>query len=239
MVSLDSSPNSSQSIKVGVLGGIGPEATNYFYSNLIKKLQKKGLIKQNQDYPQIIINSIPAPELVKDDVSEEDLEPYIKGLKDLDSLNPNFIVMVCNTIHIFHNRLQSQVKAPILNLKSIVKKEASKYKKPLLISTKLTANSLYNFSNVIIPNESELEILTESISNYNHGKDKEIQKIKVKDICFNYLSSGADIVILGCTEFAVMLSDENFPKINTLDLLINETLKEMEIRKTTTNEEVL
>ena len=32
-------------IKIGVLGGIGPEATVEFYSKLIKRLQERKLIK--------------------------------------------------------------------------------------------------------------------------------------------------------------------------------------------------
>src|SRR3989344_4503708 len=35
----------SFNLKIGVLGGIGPEATAEFYSKLIQKLQEKNLIK--------------------------------------------------------------------------------------------------------------------------------------------------------------------------------------------------
>ena len=52
--------------KIGILGGIGPEATGEFYNKLIKRLQEKDLIKSNKDFPQIFINSIPAPELIYD-----------------------------------------------------------------------------------------------------------------------------------------------------------------------------
>jgi len=44
---------------------------------------------------------------------------------------------------------------------------------------------------------------------------------------------GAEVVILGCTEFAVMLGDENIPKINTIDVLINAVVRELNIRNVT------
>jgi hypothetical protein len=62
-------------VRIGVLGGIGPEATGEFYNKLIAKFQERGLIKTNRDFPQIVINSIPAPELIYDTISDEDLKP--------------------------------------------------------------------------------------------------------------------------------------------------------------------
>jgi aspartate racemase len=108
-------------IRIGVLGGIGPEATGEFYSKLIAKLQEKGLIKSNKDFPQIVINSIPAPELIYDEISDEELKVYIDGLKELDEFGVDFIVMVCNTIHLYYDKLQREVKTPILNLREEMK----------------------------------------------------------------------------------------------------------------------
>ena len=97
------------------MGGIGPEATGEFYLKLIHKLQEKKLIKSNKDFPQIIINSIPAPELIQNKISNKDLKQYINGLKELDKLKPDFIVMICNTIHLFYNNLQKYIKTPIID----------------------------------------------------------------------------------------------------------------------------
>ena len=89
--------------KIGILGGIGPEATGEFYLNLVSKFQKEGLIKSNKDFPPIIVNSIPAPELIYEEVSDKDLEPYIMGLKELEKFGADFIVMACNTIYLFYD----------------------------------------------------------------------------------------------------------------------------------------
>ena len=38
-------------MKIGVFGGIGPEATGIFYNDLIRRLQDKKLIKNNKGFP--------------------------------------------------------------------------------------------------------------------------------------------------------------------------------------------
>lgn len=217
-------------IKIGVLGGIGPEATGEFYNKLIKSLQEKGLIKTNQDFPQIIINSIPAPELIYDKISDKDLQPYIKGLKELDSHKPDFIVMVCNTIHLYLDILQKQINSPILNLKKEVKDFllCNNLDKAFILGTPSTINQgLYRFDEIksYEPNEEEIKILSDSIFNFNKGYKKQEQINLVKQLCIKYLNIGAQTIILGCTEFALMLKDEDIPKVNTIDVLVEAVIK--------------
>ncbi len=217
-------------IKIGVLGGIGPEATNEFYGKLIKGLQERGLVKANRDFPQIVINSIPAPELVNESIPDEDLAMYIDGLKQLDTFGVDFIVMVCNTIYLFYDKLQEQIKTPILNLREEIKRtiDNKKVNSILILGTPSTVNKgLYKFDgvNCIIPDKSELETLSSAIFEFNLGNKKEHQAEKVKNICNKYVSyRKAETVILGCTEVALMLENENFPKINTIDVLVDATI---------------
>lgn len=217
-------------VKVGVLGGIGPEATGEFYNKLIKRLQEKGLIKRNVDFPQIIINSIPAPELIYNSISEDELKHYINGLKELDNFGVDFIVMVCNTIHLYYDILQAQIKTPIINLRQELKDTLIKggIKSTLIIGTPNTIKQgLYKFENIksFEPDKRETEELSLAIFNFNKGFDKKLQISKVRKICEKYLSEGAEKVILGCTEFAVMLGEENLPKINTIDVLVEATTR--------------
>ncbi len=215
--------------RIGVLGGIGPEATGEFYNKLINQLQERGLIKTNTDFPQILINSIPAPELIYDTISKKELEPYINGLKELSDVKVDFIVMVCNTIHLYHNQLQKRVKTEILDLRKELEKTIikSKIKSALIIGTPNTINrGLYEFANIDLlkPNKKELKQLTKAIFNFNKGQDKQKQLKKVKKICQKYLDLGAETIILGCTEFAAMLDSEDLPKINTIDVLVKAVI---------------
>ncbi|MBI2541458.1 aspartate/glutamate racemase family protein [Candidatus Woesearchaeota archaeon] len=216
--------------KIGVLGGIGPEATGEFYNKLIGRLQEKRLIKTNGDFPQIVINSIPAPELIHDTISDEELHPYMQGLKELDKFGVDFIVMVCNTIHLYYEKLQNEIKTPILDLRQELKNtlKQSGIKSNLIIGTPNTIKQgLYRCEGVnsFEPTEKEMRQLSEAIFNFNRGIDKQKQIDKVRKICQKYLDMKAEAVVLGCTEFAVMLDNENFPKINTIDVLAEAAIK--------------
>ena len=216
--------------RIGVLGGIGPEATGEFYNKLISRLQEKGLIKSNKDFPQVIINSIPAPELIYDEISDEELEDYIIGLKELDRFKVDFILMVCNTIHLYYDRLQKKINTPLLNLKKELRDKLLRenMKSVLVIGTPSTIKQgLYRFEGIktFEPDKNEMKILTKAIFNFNKGMNKELQVHKTKKICEKYLEKGAETVILGCTEFAVLLDNEKIPKINTIDVLVESAIK--------------
>ena len=209
---------------IGLLGGIGPEATGEFYLALISKFQEKGLIKSNKDFPQIIINSIPAPELIYEDISEEDLKPYIRGLKELEKFGVDFIAMICNTIYLFYERLQKEIKVPIIDLRKEVKNfliNENIKSITVLSSPAIIKRGLYSFKGIdsIDLNEGEIKSLTKAIFNFNRGVNKNKQIKIVRNIARRYLNKGAEFLILGCTELALMLKNENMPKINTMEIL--------------------
>ena len=219
-------------LKIGVLGGIGPEATGEFYLKLIRKLQEENMIRSNDDFPQIFINSIPAPELVFDKIKDSDLDMYYEGIKELNKFNPDFIVMVCNTIHLFISKLQVISKAQIIDLRMELRNYLfnENFNKVTIIGSPSTiSNGLYEFSyfEYLNPDINEQKVLSDSIFYFNKGIDKEKQKNISSEIAKKYLSRGSEIIILGCTEFAVMLDSCDIPKINTIDLLVDSVIKRM------------
>ena len=209
-------------IKIGLLGGIGPEATGHFYLKLIKRLQEEMLVKSNTDYPQIIINSIPAPELVHDKASKSDLEPYIKGLKELDSMKPEIIAMVCNTIHLYYRQLRREIKAPMINLREEVGKylHRNNIKRITVLGTPMTIkNKLFAFDNVenYDITQREAEILSQAILNFNRGNYK--YKSVVKRLIRKYLEMGAQKILLACTETSLMAEGASKDAIDTMNIM--------------------
>jgi len=136
--------------------------------------------------------------------------------------------MVCNTIHLYHQRLQAEIETPILDLRQELARVLNDkgIKSTLVIGTPNTIRQgLYRIDGVEAyePDEGEIQQLSEAISNFNCGIDRDEQVRKARDICDKYLKLGVEVVILGCTEFAVMLGEEDLPKINTIDVLVNAT----------------
>ncbi len=217
---------------IGILGGIGPESTGNFYLNLISTLQKNGLINSNTDFPQIIINSIPAPELIYEKITDKDLELYIKGLKELDKFGVDFIVMACNTIHLFHEKLQREVKTPILDIRKELKDFLIKkgIKSIAVLGTPMTMNQgLYKFDEFkyLDPEESDARLITDAVFNFNKGFEKEKQIKIIENIARMCVGRGAEIIVLGCTELSLMLGDIDIPKIDTMEILSAAVIKNL------------
>ncbi len=183
-------------IKIGVLGGIGPDATAEFYIKLIEVLKEAGQINSNADFPQLIINSIPAPELVYDEISEEDIRPYVDGLKELDNNCVNFIAMVCNTIHLYYRGLQNEIKTPIIDLRKEVKEvlEDKGIISAIILGTPSTIKrGLYRFDGVknFEPTQQEAADLGRAVFDFNRGVDRPGQIKKLKTVCGKYLWTGS------------------------------------------------
>lgn len=138
--------------------------------------------------------------------------------------------MICNTIYLFYDRLQKEIKTPILDLRKELKKLVSDkgVKSVLIIGTPNTIKGgLYKFDGIKTyePDEEEMKLLTSIIFKFNNGLNKEKQK--VRNICDKYINKGAETIILGCTEFGVMLGDEEIPKINPIDVLVDVIINKL------------
>ena len=90
--------------KVGIIGGVGPETTAEFYLDVIFSCQEKNKTAR----PNIIISSIPLPYQIEEDlimrnVGSERYIPYLTAeAQRLEKAGADFIVMPCNSLHIFH-----------------------------------------------------------------------------------------------------------------------------------------
>ena len=50
--------------KIGIIGGVGPQSTNFIYEKIIYFSQTKYNAKDNADYPKLIIESVPVPDFI-------------------------------------------------------------------------------------------------------------------------------------------------------------------------------
>ncbi len=49
---------------IGVIGGVGPQATSYLYSKVIQLSQSKYCAKNNDEFPHLIVESLPIPDFI-------------------------------------------------------------------------------------------------------------------------------------------------------------------------------
>lgn len=216
--------------KLGVLGGIGPEATAHFYTKLIEDFQIDYKPHKNTEFPQIIINSIPAPELLySGSIKDNDIVYYKNGIRDLNKHNPDFIIMVCNTIYLFYEELQRNSRAKILDIrKSVLEKiKCLPRTRVIVLGTPNTINKKLYFvegRDYTDLSDKDVSSISELIKKYNLGINKELQINLFNKILLKNVKDG-NIIILGCTELSLMNRTKSSSIIDTLDIMVEETLK--------------
>ena len=103
-------------MKLGIIGGMGPEATNAFYGRIIART--KATCDQ-EHLPAVIFNDCTLPDrtaaLKSGDVGE--LLSRLQGdAKALQALGCAALAIPCNTSHALLSQIQSAVDIPVVNM---------------------------------------------------------------------------------------------------------------------------
>lgn len=222
---------------IGVIGGMGPYASAYFYKLLIKKSTEEYGAKNNDDYPEIVIDSVPVPDFISDTnnlaVAKEIL---ISRVKALNNFGCNIIAMACNTGHLLYQDLAKNSEVPFVSLIELVCQKAKNngMEKVGLLATETTIKmQLYHSIlkqdgvEVINPDDNFLkkqeEIIRFVIAN---GETKEFENV-LSDMTSKFIKdNNLDGVILGCTELPLVFPNCKFKNvIDSLDVLADHLLK--------------
>lgn len=224
---------------VGIIGGLGPETTSEFYLELIFSCQKLNKINR----PPILISSVPLPYDIEEDFIERSRgeEKYIPFLLDtakgLEKAGADFLVIPCNSVHIFIEEIRSSVKIPVLSIieettKFLRKENISEVG---IISTSITLNKkLYETSFIkngikqITPDNFQQakigKMIHNLVSNRHDNKDRE-ELIKVIN---DFENKGIDHVILACTDLQLLIPHHPRLKIyDTMKIFAEATVQEI------------
>ena len=217
---------------IGILGGMGPEATAELYLQIVRIFQKEYGAKYDDDFPEIIIINLPIPDVVENpSTGEEVRKMLIEGVKKLEVAGADFIAIPCNTVTKYLSKLQNSVNVPIINIveETCVKIKKLGLKNVGLLGTETTINcGLYVTGgiNLIKPLREQQKAITRIIMNVLAGMKSEADKLELNLIISDLKRKGAKKVILGCTELSLLTQDDN----NTIDTL--EILAEVVVQQT-------
>ncbi len=212
---------------IGILGGMGPEAT----ARLFERLVALTPARQDQDHvPVQIFNlpQIPDRTAAIQGHGESPVPLASKGLQILAASGADFIAIPCNSIHHFFTELQAAVAVPILHLIEEVHRAAtlrwpqSRYW-GLLATDGMIQSGVYQrlfapTGEILVPNlERQKEVMAA------------IYAIKAGKKSFRAaLAAGRDLVeqraggiILGCTEFSLVKNylAADLPVIDSVEVL--------------------
>jgi aspartate racemase len=205
---------------VGIIGGLGPETTAEFYLAVTFGCKKINQIKR----PLIVISSVPLPFEIENDLIERNFgkERYIPFLraeaKRLEKSGVDFIVMPCNSLHVFIDEIRAAVKIPVLSIIEETTKyiKANKFQKVGLISTSATVeNRVYEdiFGkekiNHIVPSGLQRAQMNRIIQNLVSGIHLDSDRRVIMSVISDLKKQGADAIALACTDLQLLLPDDD------------------------------
>jgi aspartate racemase len=199
---------------IGILGGMGPEASAYMYKLLIGFSIKYFAAQNNDDFPEIVLYSIPVPDFISNKKNEKiALEMLKDGVRKLNHIDVSFLAIACNTVHILLPDLEKISKKSFISMiDEVVKKvKQSKIKKvgilgtPSTINSKLYQKALFKYKiESIVPNNRQQILLDKIIRNVLAGKIREKDKKQLINIADSLKLRGAKGIVLGCTELPLI-----------------------------------
>lgn len=202
---------------IGILGGMGPEAT----ADLFLKIIKSTKVNSDQDHYRIIIDNNPKiPDRTKYilGLEENPLPAIIETGKNLEKAGVDIACIPCITSHYFIEEVQKNLEIPILNSlaqtnKYIEKNYTNTTKIGILattgtINTKLFEKYIKNV-NIIYPdkntqNNNVMEAIY-SEKGIKNGNTNGYPLNLLIEASNKLIQNGAEIIISGCTEIALVL----------------------------------
>ena len=203
---------------LGILGGLGPSSTVYFYE-LLTSLTKAN---SDQDHLDIVISSrATTPDRTAYILGKSELNPLdvmVLDAKKLEAFGVDAIAIPCNTAHFFYDAIAESVTVPVLNIISVTLENVKRSggRTVGLLATEGTAKSqAYHMMahkmglECIVPVEVEQKIISSIIyDDIKQGKKADIDKFM--GVANSLLERGADRLVLGCTELSLLCKENNF-----------------------------
>lgn len=204
--------------KIGIIGGVGPQATEFIYRKIIEFSQIKYGAKNNDEYPHVFIESIPIPDFIGDRRKLPKAKTMLfECLKRFECVGTGKIAIASNTVHILLKDLSNKTSTEFLSVIEIVAKKCAEqqYKKvgllgtPVLLGSKIYENELkkYNIKQ-IYPDEEDKKISEQIIRDVLAGRKNGSLKEKYIKLLHDLYDKGAQVIILGCTELPLAINYE-------------------------------
>ena len=205
--------------KLGVLGGMGPQATQVFYQFV---LDRTDAARDQEHLPAVILSDTGMPDRTAAILSGDTETLYQRLLKDaklLEGCGCTAIAIPCNTSHYFVDKLQSELEVPIVHMirETAAALAAQGKKRPAILATDGTIRSgLYQKEcaalglEAVAPDE-ETQKLVMSIIYDEIKQGEQGSREKFAQIDRAVRKAGCDCAILACTELSVFATYHPLP----------------------------
>jgi aspartate racemase len=225
--------------RIGIVGGLGPEATVDYYKEIINAFKNSD---GNLNYPEILIYSVNMSEfidLMTQKKYEKATEQLLEKIDALQRAGADFAAISANTPHMLFESVQKKSTLPLISIVEATCDEAVKsgLKRIGLFGTAFTMNGTFYADvfkrhdiEIVVPNIEDRELI-------NHKLFSEIELGVFKDETRQLLigliekmvkEKNIDSLILGCTEFPLILKENYYagiPMLNTTAIHVDKIVR--------------
>ncbi|MFT7286116.1 MAG: aspartate racemase [Halieaceae bacterium] len=212
------SVESERDTTVGIIGGMGPEAT----IDLMRRVIAATPAADDEDHIRMLVDSNPqVPSRIRAliDKTGPSPSPALEAMaKGLQRQGADFLAMPCNTAHHYYPAIAAAVDVPVLNLMQlvseyVVREQPGVERVGLLASTALSEIALYepwfeeSGVQILYPDTYSQSALMNLICAVKAGGAKSMGYTALRAAAEQLQASGADCLLIACTELSV-IADE-------------------------------
>ncbi|MDO4473814.1 MAG: amino acid racemase [Eubacteriales bacterium] len=222
--------------KLGVIGGMGPEATSYFYDCITGHTEASC---DQEHIDMVILSHATMPDRTEAIITGEDkhlIELLKEDARTLEQLGVANIAITCNTSHYFFKHIQKAVNIPVINMiqesVNYAVRNFEDVKRIGIMATDGTINSrIYHKACKeagVIPvkpsAERQQDVMSLIYDDIKAGKPGDRKKFD--RVMKEFMRKGCDVVILACTELSVFKRKHEVPSmcLDAMDVLVRESI---------------
>lgn len=202
---------------LGILGGMGPEAT----VDLFQKIVAATPARTDQEHLRILVDcnsKIPSRQAAVLEGGEDPTPLLQSTARNLERAGADFLVVPCNSAHLFYDRIVEAVRIPVLHMVEETVAEALRRhprieRVGVLAATATIRLRLYHERleargvRAISPSGADQEIVQGVIFSVKGG-DKGIHvRSTIRGVAEMLAARGAQLLLTACTELPLVLQD--------------------------------
>ena len=215
---------------LGLLGGMSWESTTSYYQHLNRMARER---LGGQHSAKLLIWSAdfaPIAAMQRAGDWAQATKVLVDAARRLEAAGAEALLICANTMHLMAPEVQAAVAIPVLHVAeaTAARIQAWGARRPLLLATRFTMERpfyrerlLAHGVEAIVPSESDRGRLHAIIfDELVQGRFEPESRQAVVDIARRAVQEGADGVILGCTEFALLVGPRDFsvPTFDTTEI---------------------
>ncbi|MCE5241997.1 MAG: amino acid racemase [Desulfobacteraceae bacterium] len=205
---------------IGILGGMGPEATIDLFARIVKHTHAK----KDDDHLRIIIDNNPKMPSRQDAIlkgGESPVPAMQETARNLERAGADFIIIGANTAHYFYDDVKDAVHIPVMHIIEEAAKETirivSRVKKVGVLATTAAMKTglyqksfeKYGIEVLRIPEDVQSQVQNSIFTfKYEGCTPKVIEMMAAA--ARHMIADGAGALVMGCTEIPIILEKMEF-----------------------------